>query len=260
MEERSVVIITRTQNRPIALDRTLRDILEQRFTDWQLVLVSDGGNPVAIEKTVEPYRAALGDRYRFLHRERSEGAAAAGNLAIANSRSRYLVLHDDDDSWHPDFLARSVAYLEAAGPSVGGVATGAELQFEQFDGSKFTEIARKPMPRPMIPATLARIQKHNLWPPIAFLYRRAAGDAVGHYRESYPALCDWDFNVRLAQRYELGVIPEVLAYWHQRPAMRGIRAVYANVGYRTHLKDLMRLRREWGRVPPLWCYLLWWRY
>ena len=145
MAEPSVGIITRTKNRPVALDRTLRDILGQRFTDWQLVLVCDAGDPLATEKTVEPYRQALGDRYRFLYRERSEGQAAANNFAIANSRSRYLAQHDDDDSWHPDFLARCVAYLKAAGPSIGGVASEAELLFEQFDGAKFTEAGRRPM-------------------------------------------------------------------------------------------------------------------
>ncbi len=260
MAEPSVGIITRTKNRPVALDRTLRDILGQRFTDWQLVLVCDAGYPLVIEKTMAPYRAALGDRYRFLHRERSGGQAAANNFAIANSRSRYLAQHDDDDSWHPDFLARSVAYLEAAGPSVGGVATGAKRLFERFDGTKFTEIGRRPMPRPVFPATLKRLRKHNLWPPIAFVYRRAAGDAIGHYRESIQALSDWDLNVRLAQHYDLAVIAETLAYWHLRSGARGAQAAYANVGYRAHLRDVMRLRREWGLIPPLWCYLMWWRY
>jgi glycosyltransferase involved in cell wall biosynthesis len=260
MADPSVAIITRTQNRPVALDRAVRDILGQRFTDWQLILVSDAGDPHMIEKVVEPYRTALGHRYRFLHRERSEGQAAASNFAIANSQSRYLVLHDDDDSWHPEFLARSIAYLETAGPAIGGVATGAEQLFEHFDGTKFIEIGRQQMPRPAVPVTLRGIQKRNHWPPIAFVYRRAAGDSVGHYRENMRALGDWDFNVRLAQRYELAVIPETLAYWHLRPAVRGPQSAYANIGYKAHLRDLMRLKREWGRFPPLWRYLLWWRY
>ena len=62
MVERSVAIITRTQNRPIALDRTLRDILEQRFTDWQLVLVSDGGNPLARTSGTSPCQTRTRDR------------------------------------------------------------------------------------------------------------------------------------------------------------------------------------------------------
>ena len=260
MGEPSVTIITRTRTRPVALDRAFRDILGQRFTDWQLVLVCDAGDPDVARKVAEPYRAAFGDRYRFLYRERSEGQAAAANYATANSNSRYLVLHDDDDSWHPDFLARGVVFLDAADSSVGGVAVGAERVIEQYDGEKFTEFSRKPMPAPLFPATLARLQRQNLWPPIALLYRRAAADVVGHYREDFLALSDWDFNVRLARRFNIGVISDILAYWHLRPAERGVNNPYANVGYLANLKELMKLKREWGRIPPFWSYLFWWRY
>jgi len=38
-------------------------------------------------------------------------------------------------------------------------------------------------------------------PPIAFLYERAAGEAVGHYRIDLPVLGDWDFNLRFAERF-----------------------------------------------------------
>ncbi len=260
MGEPAVTIITRTQNRPVALDRALRDIMGQRFTDWQLVVVCDAGDADAARKVADPYRATLGDRYRFLHREHSQGQAAASNFATANSEGRYVVVHDDDDSWHPDFLARCVAYLDAADSSVGGVAAGAERVIERFDGQKFTELARKPMPRPLFPATRKRLQEQNLWPPIAFLYRRAAGDAVGNYRESVLSLSDWDFNVRLAQRYEIGVIADILAYWHLRPSERGPGNPYANVPYKANLRDLIKLKRDWGQIPPFWGYLFWWRY
>ena len=142
----------------------------------------------------------------------------------------------------------------------GGVVAGAERIIETFDGKKFTETGRRPMPRPLYPATLARLRDQNLWPPIAFLYRRAAGDAIGHYRESLLSLSDWDFNVRLAQRYEIAVIPETFAHWHLRPTESGANNPYANVPYFRNLHDVMKLKWEWGQIPPLWCYLYWWRY
>ena len=260
MGEPVVTIITRTKNRPVALDRALRDILQQRFSDWQLVLMCDAGDPLVIQKVVEPYRDAFGDRYRFLYREHSLDQPSANNFATANSQSRYIVMHDDDDTWHPDFLARCVAYLDAATPSVAEVVAGAQQVIEQFDGERFTETGRRPMAWPLAPVTLERLLDHNLWPPIAFPYRRTAGDAVGHYRDGINALSDWDFNVRLARRFEIGVVPEVLAHWHRRPAARGPKNPYANVSYKANLRDVMKLKWEWGQIPPLWCYLFWWHY
>ena len=127
MADPRVAIITRTQDRPITLDRALRGILQQTFGDWELVLVSDAGNLTAIREVVARHGDALGDRLRLIHRERSEGMQAASNHGIAESRSRYIAIHDDDDSWHPNFLARTVAYLEAAPSNQRGVVVGTEL-------------------------------------------------------------------------------------------------------------------------------------
>ena len=60
MAEPLVAIITRTQDRPITLDRALRGILAQTFTDWRLVLVSDAGNLPAIRAVIEPPRGGAG--------------------------------------------------------------------------------------------------------------------------------------------------------------------------------------------------------
>ena len=254
----SVCIVTRTRDRPAALNRTLGDVLAQRFQDWQLVLVNDAGDARKVEETVEPYRAAFGGRCVVLHRERSAGQGAAANFAIASSKSRYLVLHDDDDSWHPDFLLRWVERLEAES-TYRGVATGAARLFERFNGERFTETGRKAMRALSEPITLQSLQRRNLWPPIAFLYARAAAETVGYYRDDVRTLTDWEFNVRFARKFRIAAIADVLAFWHIRPA-QAANNTYANMAYRDHLDDLMKLKREWGQIPPLWRYLLWWRY
>ena len=52
MTDPCVAIVTRTQNRPLTLDRTMRSILAQRFQDWQMVLVSDAGNLDSIRQVL----------------------------------------------------------------------------------------------------------------------------------------------------------------------------------------------------------------
>lgn len=260
MAEPLVAIIMRTQDRPITLDRALKGILRQDFADWQLMLVSDAGNLAAIRKVVARHADALGGRLRLIHRERSEGMQAASNHGIAESRSRYIAIHDDDDSWHPQFLAKTVAYLEAAAPSRRGVASGAELVYERFKDGQLQEIGRRRMALPADPVTPTALRRHNRFPPIAFLYERAAGEALGRYRIDLPMLGDWDFNLRFAERFGIGVIAEPLAFWHHRQRFWGVPRLYANSRYRLHLADQMRLRREWGQKPDFWRYLLLWRY
>ena len=142
MSPPAVAIITRTQDRPLTLERTIRDILAQSFTDWQWVLVSDAGNLRAIEQVVARHASALQDRLILVRREKSEGGGAASNSGVEASRSRYIALHDDDDTWHPDFLKKTVAHLDAAPPALRGVATGSEMIFESLEGSRLSEIRR----------------------------------------------------------------------------------------------------------------------
>ncbi len=260
MAEPLVVIIMRTQDRPITLDRALSGILRQSFADWELVLVSDAGNLAAIRETVARRTDALAGRFRLIHRERSEGMQAASNHGIAESRSRYIAIHDDDDSWHPEFLAKTVAYLEGAAPAKRGVIVGTDIIYERFRRGRFVETRRRAMALPADPVTDAALRRHNRFPPIAFLYGRAAGEAVGHYRVDLPVLGDWDFNLRFAERFGIGVIGEALAYWHHRPRSWRLPPLYANSRYGQHLADQMRLQREWGQIPDLWRYLLLWRY
>ena len=260
VSEPTVAIVTRTQDRPLTLERTIRDILGQTFTDWQWVLVSDAGNLPAIESVVARYASELQGRCILVRRERSEGGGAASNSGVTASRSRYLALHDDDDTWHPQFLAQTTAFLDRAGPALRGVATGWDIVFERIAGDQILETGRRRMPAPPLPITAAALRRRNRFPPIAFLYDRAASEAIGHYRTSIPLLTDWEFFVRFAERHGIGYLPQTLAYWHRRKVPRGKSPIYANYSYRKNLDILMQLKKEWGLPRPVWRYLLWWRY
>jgi glycosyltransferase involved in cell wall biosynthesis len=256
----TVAIIMRTQDRPLTLDRALRSILGQRFQDWELIIVSDAGNLVAINGVLARYAEALNGRCRLLHREVSSGMEAASNFGVTHSRAHYVVLHDDDDSWHPDFLWATLGFLTASGSRFHGVISGTELVFERIHPDSIEELRRTFMRRPPQALTAATLRRRNHFPPIAFVYDREAWLAAGGYRENLRALGDWDFNVRFSSRFKIGQIPDVLAYWHHRPRSRRRPRAYANSPYRDHMECLMRLKREWGERAPLWRYLLWWRY
>ena len=77
----------------------------------------------------------------------------------------------------------------------------------------------------------------NSFPPISFLYKREAFRAIGDYDPTLPVLGDWDFNIRFLQKYNIGVVPELLANYHHRVNVRG-GAAYENTviaGVNQHL-------------------------
>ena len=106
---------------------------------------------------------------------------------------------------------------------------------------------------------LVEMLEANRFPPISFLFRRDAYVAVGDFDDMLPPLADWEFNVRFMQKYDIGVIPELLANYHWRvEGQQG--GVYGNTvvaGHSQHLaldvvirNRMLRRDLEAGRFGP----------
>ncbi len=245
----TVGIVTRTKDRPLLLDRALRSILGQSFADWRLVIINDGGAAEPVDALVAKRAKALGGRATVIHNSASRGMEAASNIALKALDTDYLVIHDDDDSWEPSFLERAAAYLDSAPATCGGVICHSDRVVETIAGNRVKEVSRAPFNTHVTEVTLAAVASGNLFPPISFLFRRAALQAVGAFREDLPVLGDWEFNLRLLQRFDVGVVPEVLAHWHHRTPKPSTDATgaYASstVGQSSlHAEYATRLRNE----------------
>lgn len=211
-----VGIVVRTKDRPLLLARTLSDLAAQEFTDWHAVIVNDGGLPEPVDALVRAAAPDLRDRITVVHHAEAVGRSAAANVGVLALHTEFVVLHDDDDLWHPRFLRGSVDWLDNRVDDIG-VVSRTEIVFERVDGDAITELSRTPFWARMNQITYAELLQVNRFVPIAYVYRRAVHDEVGLYREDIHAAEDWEFNLRVAQRHTIGYIAdETRAYWMQR--------------------------------------------
>ncbi|MDX3883209.1 MAG: glycosyltransferase [Sphingomonas sp.] len=223
-----VAVITRTRNRPLLLERAARSVAAQTFRDFIWVVVNDGGDESAVEKVVEEAGFPSG-QVLLISQPVSRGMEAASNAGIRACGSEYIVIHDDDDSWEPDFLQKTVAFLERPESfRYGGVAVEALHVSEELRAGRIVEHARHsamPLPRQI---ELAVMLRHNQFPPIAFLFRRAIWESIGGYDEDLPVLGDWAFNLNFLLNADIGVLPEALAGYHHRDTGGLSAGAYAN--------------------------------
>jgi glycosyltransferase involved in cell wall biosynthesis len=213
---KKVAVITRTRNRALLLRRAARSVERQTIRDFSWVVVNDGGDGEEVE-TIVAHAKENGVDAHVVHRTASTGMEAASNAGLAASKSAYIAIHDDDDSWHPDFLLRTVAFLEADPLFVGVICHTEEVR-EEIKGRAIVEKSRRPMNAEVHDIHISELFYRNLFPPISLLYRRSALVAIGAYDEKLPVLGDWDFNLRLILHGEIAVIEESLAYYHTRKA------------------------------------------
>lgn len=109
------------------LKECVDSILNQTFTDFELILVDDG-SPDDCPKMCDSY-AQQDDRIRVIH-QKNKGLSAARNVGIEMARGRWLGFIDSDDFVAPDFYEKLLAAAEAATADCAICS----IQFVQEDG------------------------------------------------------------------------------------------------------------------------------
>lgn len=212
----AVAVIMRTMDRPVLLERAIGSVARQTFSDYVLVIVCDGGPIDAVTAAVE--QSPIDQRKVIVvDNVVNRGMEAASNIAIAACDSEFIVIHDDDDSWQPDFLQKTVTFLRGkAGQKYGGVITHSWYLSEQVTPDGIIQCDRRGYQDWVENVQFMELCCGNFFPPIAFLFRRAVYDAIGKFDERLPVLGDWDFNLRFVLNSDIGVIKEKLANYHHR--------------------------------------------
>lgn len=103
-----VSIITPVYNAARFVSFTIQSVLEQTYSDWEMILVNDGSKDNSVE-IIEKYVAQ--DKRIQLHSQVNAGSAAARNNGIRRSTGRFIALLDADDTWNPNFLEEQIKLL-----------------------------------------------------------------------------------------------------------------------------------------------------
>ncbi len=200
-----VSVVMAVYNGSRFLRTAVESILSQTLPDLEFVIVDDGstdGTPTILDSYNDPRLV------RVLNCE-NQGLTRSLNRGIQASSGTYIARQDADDWSLPERLALQVAYLNAH-PQVGLVGSGSRWIDTQGGFLRDWQPETEP----------ARIQQKLLWSsPFVhgtFVFRRAClGDLGGGYDESIPVAQDCDLLLRLAERWDLANVPEILYVYRQ---------------------------------------------
>lgn len=224
--QKLVAVITRTKNRTLLLDRAIRSVLNQKHADWQHVIVNDGGDPLPVNDLLKKYETGYKGRLLVIHNAESQGMEGASNTGVRASDSKYIVIHDDDDSWEPTFLQRCIEeYEKCPFPTVRGVITHITQIFERVEKDSVIEERRQDFDPWLASISIPQISEINRFLPISFMFERSVFDEIGMFDENLPVIGDWEFNIRYFMKYDVLIINENLANYHVRT---NSAPVYAN--------------------------------
>ncbi|MFC3039727.1 glycosyltransferase family 2 protein [Virgibacillus xinjiangensis] len=108
-----ISVITPAYNAERFIKETIQSVLDQSFTDWEMVIVDDQSQDRTVD-FVKEYQQK-DSRIRLIVLEENSGSAVARNTAIREARGRYLAFLDSDDQWMPAKLERQLAFMRDNG-------------------------------------------------------------------------------------------------------------------------------------------------
>lgn len=207
-----VSVIIPAYNAEPFIRKTIDSVLAQTYDQFEIIVVDDGSS----DRTAEIVREiAQQDDRITLFQQKNAGVAAARNLAISHAQGDYIAPIDADDIWYPRKLEKQMQVMLNAGPEVGLVYAWSVYITEAGDLTTTCQInylegaAHIPM-----------LYGNQLGNASSALIRRVCFEAVGGYNSQLRAHgaqgCeDWDLYLRIAEKFEFRVVPELLVGYRQ---------------------------------------------
>jgi glycosyltransferase involved in cell wall biosynthesis len=223
MSTPQVSVIIPTCNRPDLLSTAIRSVLDQTYSDLEVVVVDDASD-ASIESVV---RALQDQRIRYIRHEYRRGAAAARNTGIRSTEGEFVAFLDDDDQWHPEKLARQVFVLLRSHPNTGAIYTGYDI----VDRDSGKAISRM-LPEHRGDVSLVLLRGNCVGPTSSFLVRRKCFETVGMFDESLPSFQEYDLWIRLSRAYHFDYVAECLFNYcvHSKRISTNPEAICKGVG------------------------------
>lgn len=234
-----VSVVVPAYNAARYLGATLAAARAQTYRDLEVIVVDDGSEDDTA--AVAAVHAAADPRIR-VYQQPNSGVAAARNFGIEQASGSLIAPLDADDLWHPQKLERQVQRMEQGGNRTGLVYTW----WVSIDASGKPLWAALPwqVEGDVFEALVSLNFIGNASVP---LFRRACLEAVGGYdptfRERGAQGCeDWSLNLRIAERYAVGLVPAYLVGYRTSP---GCMSLNVAAMYRSY-----RLVQDWAAGRP----------
>jgi teichuronic acid biosynthesis glycosyltransferase TuaG len=112
-EHPDVSVITPVHDSEKFISDAITSVLEQRFADWEMILVDDCSTDHSVEVCMG--FAGQDRRIRVIKLDRHSGPAAARNTAIRAASGRYIAFLDSDDFWHRNKLDLQLELFKQTG-------------------------------------------------------------------------------------------------------------------------------------------------
>ncbi|MGC4071985.1 MAG: glycosyltransferase [Nibricoccus sp.] len=205
MKTPAISVVIPVYNAATYLESAIASVQAQTFSDFEIVVVDDGSKDNS--KALLDALAARDPRIRVISRPNT-GIVGALNDSLAAARGEFVARMDADDLCLPARFEKQITFLRA---NPDCVCVGSAFLYIDAAGGLIKECVR-PSDHETIERELISGNGGVIIHPAA-MFRRAAIEQAGRYREKAQWIEDLDLYLRLAQIGRLANLPEVLFHY-----------------------------------------------
>ena len=230
----SVSVLLAAYNAEPYIAEAVESVLAQTFSDFELIVVNDGST----DRTADIVRSYSDPRLIILDNDCNLGLTPSLNRGLAAARGDFIARLDADDLATPERLQRQVAFLNTrtdvvlVGANVrvidsGGAVLGTYTHPEAHSAIRWVLLFDCPFTHSTVMWRREPVARH-----------------IGNYDLAFQYAMDWELWSRVASRFRVANIPEVLAAYRLGP--HSMTETHAGVDVEIQAARLAALRHLFG--------------
>ncbi|ACU02373.1 MULTISPECIES: glycosyltransferase family 2 protein [Pedobacter] len=219
------------------INESIKSILSQTFTDFELLIVNDGST----DETVQLVLEFNDSRIRLVHNDKNRGLVYTRNVALKEARGEYLAILDSDDIALPNRLELQYRFLQE---NPGYALCGGHGKVIDKDG-KLLDDNRLIVPtgNEHIKMTLLFI---NTYVNSTVMYKTTVLKELHGYKDFAPAE-DYELFIRIAEKYPVDNLDEVLVKYRDHESNTSV--LHADTSW-TKLYEIKKIQLTNLQIQP----------
>lgn len=251
-----VSVVIPTYNQSSLLKKTIHSVLEQTYSNTEIIIVDDGSSDDT-KNVVQNFIKSHGDKIVY-KQQQNKGTPAARNTGWRSAQGELVATLDHDDLWLPQKLERQIPVFED--PKVGMSHAAVHFFFEQngekivtstgYSGTDWNPhdsenfiVDGGIITVPQIDIDVHDVLSRTVLCTQTFMFRRTTLEEINGFDENLKGTDDWDICIRIADRYKIVGVPQVLALARHHPSQQ-------SCNYRHMLQNEMKLIRKNCNLHP----------
>lgn len=186
------------------VERAVRSILNQTFSDIEVLVVDD--NAPDSEYSKELKKLCKNNNITYLTQNANKGACSARNYGIKYASGDYIGFLDDDDEWMPEKISKQLAGFEK-NPNAGLVYCRGNIINEETN--KIIGIYNENNIKTNL-SFQDMLTKDYIGSTSQPLVKKECFEKVGGFWEEQPARQDYEMWLRISQEYPIAGIEDIL--------------------------------------------------